>query len=151
MNPYEVVKSRISETVPYAQHTGIELLSVSDGQGEALLPEQKETLNHIATQHAGALFTLGEAASGAAMAGGFLPVLLSVRPVAANATIQYLALAKGPIHAFAKISDTPKSLLKVLSDTGKVQFKVNISMRDEAEAEVATMQVDWHVSKAREN
>lgn len=149
MNPYTLVKTQISETVPYAIHTGIELLSVAEGRGEALLPARDVTLNHIGTQHAGALFTLGEAASGAAMAGGFLPVLLSVRPVAANASIQYSKIAKGPIRASATLSEPAKSLLDSLEAAGKTQFTVNVSMRDEADVEVATMQVDWHISKAK--
>ncbi|MEO9599536.1 DUF4442 domain-containing protein [Parasphingorhabdus sp.] len=147
MNPFDVIKSQLSKTVPYAAHTGIELLSVADGRGEALLPSQETTLNHIGSQHAGALFTLGEAASGAAMAGGFLSVLMTARPVAANANIQYLKVAKGPIRAFSSVSQPTSSLLKVLEEAGKVQFTVDVSMRDLEDMEVATMQVDWHVSK----
>lgn len=83
MTPYDMIREPISKTVPFSSHTGIELISIENGIGEALLPAQDVTLNHIGSQHAGALFTLGEAAS----------------------------------------------------------------MRDEADVEVATMQVDWHVSK----
>lgn len=148
MTPYDMIRERISQTVPFASHTGIELISIENGVGEALLPAKDVTLNHIGSQHAGALFTLGEAASGAAMAGGFLSVLMSVRPVAANATIQYLKVAKGPIRAFAALSRPSDSLLDDLAKSGKIQFAVEVSMRDEAEIEVASMQVDWHVSKA---
>lgn len=148
MTPYDMIRERISQTVPFASHTGIELISIENGIGEALLPAQDVTLNHIGSQHAGALFTLGEAASGAAMAGGFISVLMAVRPVAANASVQYLKVAKGPIRAFAKLSQPAEGLLGELEKSGKVQFAVEVSMRDEAEVEVATMQVDWHVSKA---
>ena len=134
--------------MPYAKHTGIELLSLGDGRGEALLPAQDVTLNHIGSQHAGALFTLGETASGAAMAGGFLPILLSIRPVAANAGIQYKRVARGTIRASASMSRPAQSLMDELEAVGTVQFSVDVSMRDDADTEVATMQVDWHVSKA---
>ncbi|MEP2103326.1 MAG: DUF4442 domain-containing protein [Parasphingorhabdus sp.] len=148
MTPYDMIRESISQTVPFASHTGIELVSIENGIGEALLPAQDVTLNHIGSQHAGALFTLGEAASGAAMAGGFISVLMAVRPVAANASILYLKVAKGPIRAFAKLSDPAEALLHELDEVGKVQFAVEVGMRDEAETEVATMLVDWHVSKA---
>lgn len=142
-----MIRESISQTVPFASHTGVELISIEDGVGEALLPAQDVTLNHIGSQHAGALFSLGEAASGAAMAGGFVSILMAVRPVAANATIRYVKVAKGPIRAFAKLSQPAGNLLSELEEAGKVQFAVEVSMRDEAEEEVATMQVDWHVSK----
>lgn len=148
MTPYDMIRESISQTVPFANHTGVELISIEDGVGETLLPAQDVTLNHIGSQHAGALFTLGEAASGAAMAGGFISVLMAVRPVAANASIRYIKVAKGPIRAFAKLSQPAADLLSELDEAGKVQFAVEVSMRDEAETEVATMQVDWHVSKA---
>ncbi len=148
MTPYDLVKERISETVPYASLTGIQLQSIGDGYGEAFLPAQEATKNHIGTQHAGALFTLGESASGAAMAGGFLPILLSVRPVAAKAEIQYKRVAKGTIRATASVSQPSELLMDELKTTGTVQFSVDVSMRDDADTEVAAMQVDWHVSKA---
>ena len=147
MSPFDQVKSHISKTVPYARYTGVQIVSVADGRGETLLPQQDVTLNHIGSQHAGALFTLGEAASGAAMAGGFLPVLASVRPVAANACIQYVRIAKGPIRAVATLSKSVGLLIDQLNAADKVQFQVNVVMHDESDSEVATMQVDWHLSK----
>merc|ERR1739841_235484 len=44
--------------------------------------------------HAGAMFTLGEAASGAALGGVLGDQLLAVRPVAADASIKYLKTGK---------------------------------------------------------
>lgn len=47
------------------------------------------------------MFTLGEAASGAALAGAFAPVILQVRPVPAGAQITYVKIAKGRLFATA--------------------------------------------------
>jgi acyl-coenzyme A thioesterase PaaI-like protein len=95
------------------------------------------------------LFTLGEAASGAAMAGGFLLVLAKVRPVAATANIQYLKVARGLIRAHARIGEATELLRMRLEEAGKVQFAIAISMTDKGGTEVATMQVEWHVSRLR--
>lgn len=148
MTPYDFVKEQISKTVPYAAHTGVELISIADGTSTARLPERPETLNHIASQHAGALFTLGEAASGAAMAGGFLPVITAVRPVAAKAAIKYVKVAKGTIEASGQVSKPAAELLETLAAEERVQFTVDVIMRDSSGADVAIMSVDWHVSKA---
>lgn len=149
MSQYDAIRRLLSSTVPFAAHAGVELVCVGDGTGEAVLAEQPFTLNHVATQHAGALFTLGEAASGAAMAGGFMPVLAKVRPVAATANIQYLKVARGMIRAHAKIGEATEVLRRRLEEVGKVQFPIEISMTDQAGTKVATMQVDWHVSSLR--
>jgi acyl-coenzyme A thioesterase PaaI-like protein len=106
-------------------------------------------LNHIGTQHAGALFTLGEAASGAAMAGVFAALLLEIRPVAADAAIRYLAVAKGPVRAEASVSDDPDALLNALKTDGKTVFRVRVNMTGEDQVKVAEMTVDWHVSMKR--
>lgn len=145
----ELILEHLKQAVPFANHVGIELLAMDEGKGEARLQERPHGLNHIATHHAGALFTLAEAASGAAMAGTFASVLATVRPVAANASIRYLRPARGTITAAARIDDTVDDLLARLKDAGKVQFRVSVVLRNEDMKEVASMDVDWNVSTLR--
>jgi len=149
MSQYELIKQQISEAVPFAKHTGIELVAVGDGLGEALLPEQETSKNHIGSQHAGALFTLAEAASGAAMAGGFMSLPFAVKSVAAKASIRYLKIAKGAIKANAVTSRATLDLQTELKSQGKVQFSVGVSLRDHSDVEVAIVDVDWHVAKVK--
>lgn len=145
----ELILEHLKQAVPFANHVGVELLSMDEGKGEARLQERPHGLNHVATHHAGALFTLAEAASGAAMAGAFASVLTTVRPVAANASIRYLRPARGTITAAARIDDTVDDLLARLKDAGKVQFRVSVVLRNEDMKEVASMDVDWNVSTLR--
>lgn len=147
MSLYDQMRDTISASVPYAKHTGVQLDTLSNGRAEATLPQQDKTLNHIGTQHAGAMFTLGEAASGAAMAGCFASVLTSIRPVAASAEIKYLKIAKGAIKATASVSRSGDDLLAELDEKGRVLFNVGIDMTDGDGQTVAQMTVDWHVSK----
>jgi acyl-coenzyme A thioesterase PaaI-like protein len=145
----DMILTHLRTAVPFAAHVGVELVSIGDGEGSALLPALDHALNHVGTQHAGALFTLGEAASGIAMAGAFAPVLLSVRPVAAAAHTAYLAPARGPITAHARVDGAPGALRDTLASDGKVRFRVDVTLRDQAGVDVATMQVYWHVSRNR--
>jgi acyl-coenzyme A thioesterase PaaI-like protein len=145
MTLFDMIKAQLGTAVPYATHTGVELLAVAPGAGSAALNQTPTSINHIGSQHGGALFTLGEAASGAAMAGTFADVLLSVRPVAAEATIKYLKIAKGRITAHAKTLEEADILTARLKADGKIKFDVAVSMMDEAAVEVATLQVGWHV------
>lgn len=142
----EMILEHLRHGVPFASHVGVELLSMDEGVGEARLEEQPQGLNHVATHHAGALFTLAEAASGAAMAGAFLPVLATIRPVTANAAIRYLRPARGTITATAQVETPAATLLDQLKASGKVEFRVGVVLRNSTGKEVASMDVDWNVS-----
>jgi acyl-coenzyme A thioesterase PaaI-like protein len=99
---YDLIRKQLGKTVPFARHASVEIEMIDKGRAVARLPFRPEGLNHIGTQHAGALFTVGEAASGAAMAGMFAPILLEIWPVAAEAAIRFLAVAMGPVRAEAR-------------------------------------------------
>ncbi|MEP1521492.1 DUF4442 domain-containing protein [Ascidiaceihabitans sp.] len=147
MNPYDVIKAQLGQVVPFQNHVGIELLEVGDGVASARMTQRKETSNHISTQHAGAMFTLGEAASGAAMAGAMAPVILQVRPVAAKAEIAFTKIAKGTLTAHGKTSQPSAALLDELEKIGKVSFEVQVDIKDEEGDTVVEMRIDWHLSK----
>ncbi|QUJ77730.1 DUF4442 domain-containing protein [Sulfitobacter albidus] len=149
MDPYEMIKAHLGQAVPYATHTGVELIRVADGEAEARMIQRPETENHIKGQHAGAMFTLGEAASGAAVAGALAPVILDMRPVAATAEITYKKFAQGTLTATARTSRPGTELMKEIKDAGKTAFDVDIELRDEAGDPVVEMRVNWYVSPTR--
>ena len=148
MNPYDMIRTHLSTVIPFANHVGVVLGYIADGTATATLEQRTETSNHIQTQHAGAMFTLGEAASGAALAGALAPVILEVRPVASGATISYVKIAKGTLTAHAKTSTAGSELLQTLKDEGKVAFDIDVDIRDGAGDTVVEMKVGWHVRKA---
>lgn len=143
MTPYDMIKAQLGTIVPFQNFVGVELLELVDGKASAQLAQRDETTNHIKTQHAGAMFTLGEAASAAALA----PVILSVRPVAAGATIAYTKIAKGTLTAHAKTSVPSNDLLAKLEADGKVAFEVLVDIQDSDKDTVAEMAITWHVSR----
>ncbi|WP_299374677.1 DUF4442 domain-containing protein [uncultured Tateyamaria sp.] len=147
MNPYDMIKGHLGKAIPFANHVGVELLDIGDGVATAALDQRDETSNHIQTLHAGAMFTLGEAASGAALAGALAPMILQARPVAAGARISYVKIAKGRLTAHAKTSVPGADALAQLQSEGKVAFAVDIDIRDAEDDTVVTMTVDWHVKK----
>lgn len=149
MDMFAVIKAQLGSGVPFAAHTGVTLLAVDDGGASAALEQSPHTSNHIGSQHAGALFTLAEAASGAAMAGAFASQLLSIRPVAAAAQIRYLRIAKGRITAHARVEGDPEALRAALTSTRTVQFPVRVTLQDETDTQVADMMVEWNVRDAK--
>jgi uncharacterized protein (TIGR00369 family) len=146
---HEIIKAQMASTVPFVSFVGIELLELASGRAVAALDQRPETSNHLSTMHAGALFTLGETASGAAMAGTFAAMLLQVRPVAAEAQVRYLKVAKGRVQAMAKTTEPPETILASLEQDGVVRFTVDVDLIDAADAIVATMTIGWHISRRR--
>jgi len=146
---YEIIRKQLADSVPFAKHCSVELQSIGDARAEARLPERPELMNHIGSQHAAAMFALAETASGGAMAGAFAPILLTVRPVAAEARIQYLKVAKGPLTALATIEEDGATLRARMETDGKVRFPVRVDIRDQAGESVAAMTVEWYVSPKR--
>lgn len=143
--PFEMIRAHLSQAVPFANTVGVVLGPITKGSAEATLEQRPETSNHIQSQHAGAMFTLGEAASGAALAGALAPVILQSRPVAKDAKISFLKIAKGTLTAHAKPSRPSADLLSELSEVGKVVFDVSVQILDSDREMVAEMKVTWHV------
>lgn len=142
---YTMMKTFFEENVPYARHSGIELLEIADGHGSAQLPDSRETQNHMGTQHAGALFTLGEAASGAASVSLFADKVLMVKAAIASATIEYVRSARGVIRAFGKLLQPGEEILEEFNSEGRVSFTVDVRMLDSKDREVAKMEVHWSI------
>ena len=146
--PYDMIRAHLGTAVPFANTVGIELTALGDGTGTATLEQSPETSNHIGSQHAGAMFTLGEAASGAAVAGALAPVILQSRPVAKEARIAYVKIAKGLLTATAKTSRPGADLLAELQSEGKTVFDVTVDICDADGDTVCEMSVAWHVRPA---
>jgi uncharacterized protein (TIGR00369 family) len=146
MTHFDALKAQLATAVPFAAHVGIVLQTIGAGTATATLDQSHSTSNHIATFHAGALFTLAEAASGAAMAGMFLERLAALRPVAASATIDFLKPARGAVTAHASVDESRDALFAALDSEGKVRFAVSVRIEDAEGREVARMSVDWHVA-----
>jgi acyl-coenzyme A thioesterase PaaI-like protein len=143
---YDALKKGLAEAVPFVGMLELEYVEIGPGSATVRLPERAELANHVGSQHAGALFTVAETASGAAFVGGFAERLGEITPLARSARINYEKLAKGPIDASAKL-DGVEGLLATLDADGKVEFAIDVELVDGSGQRVATATVDWHVRK----
>lgn len=143
---YGILKTRLAEIIPLNTLLGIEIVSIGDGVAEARLPFRQEITNHIGTVHATAIFGLAEAASGGAMSGAFAPIVTSIRPVAAQAVVEFSKIARTDLRAHARTSLDPRELKDTLTQHGKVVFDVAVSVHDNADTEIGRVTISWHVS-----
>ena len=144
---YEAVRQGLEQAIPYNRYIGLDVAEIADGRGVVRLPDDERLHNHVGSQHAGALFSAGEAASGGAFVGAFAERMGEITPLARTAEISYLKLARGTITATGTLGEAKDSLLERLDADGKVEFPVKVEMTDGDGNTVASMTVNWHVRK----
>lgn len=148
MNGTELAAA-LAAAVPFNRHLALEYASVEPGKAEVRLADREEHRNHIGTLHAGALFTVAEAASGAAFVAAFAAQLADVVPVVESAEIRYSAPARGTVTATATLAAAYEDLLEELAREGKTRPPVEVRLVDGSGREVAVMKVRWNVRKKR--
>ena len=146
---YEKIRQQMMATLPFVRLLGISIDEIGAGTSKVSMPDDPKLHNHLGTQHAGALFTLAETASGAAMAGGFADLILGLRPVAKESRIQYQKVAKGATHATGRVPGDMAALKAQLKAGGKVAFPVEVDIFDAQGTLAAQVQVDWYLSEKR--
>lgn len=144
---YTAVAAGLSQAIPFNVHLGLETTSVAPDSGSVRLPDDGKLQNHVGSQHAGALFAAGEAASGAAFVGAFLDAMGEITPLAERASISYKKLARGEITATASFREDADALKAKLREAGRIRFPVQVQMTDAGGEVVAEMTVDWYVRR----
>jgi acyl-coenzyme A thioesterase PaaI-like protein len=144
---YEAMRAGLEQAIPFNRHVGLEVVELGDARGVVRLPDDQQLRNHVGSQHAGALFAAGEAASGGAFVATFGERLGEVTPLAESAEITYRKIARGPITATGTLSTTLDDLLDELDNEGYVRFPVAVELTNGAGEVVAEMTVHWYVRK----
>src|SRR5919107_524902 len=142
MTDFDLIAKGMSQAVPFVGHLGLE---ITEGEATVVMPERPELLNHVGSQHAGALFTVAETASGAAFVGAFAERMGDLVPLARSAEISYEKVAKGPVTAKAKLGISAAKAHETLDADGKVEFPCDVELTDADGAVVAAANVRWHV------
>src|ERR1700742_4775492 len=122
----------MSQVVPFVGYLDLRIEEIAAGEATVVLPDKPELHNHVGTQHAGALFTVAETASGAAFVGVFAERMGEVRPLARSAEISYEKIAKGESKARATLGVPAEEALGKLDADGVVEFPCEIELSDAA-------------------
>jgi uncharacterized protein (TIGR00369 family) len=142
---FDAIAKGMEMAVPFVGHLGIEIVDVGAGEATVRLPRRPELSNHVGSQHAGALFTAAETASGAAFVGAFAIRMGDVTPLARAAEINYERIANGAITATGKLGIDAAEALATLDEEGKVEFPCEVELTDGDGKRVATATIRWHV------
>lgn len=144
---YDAIRGGLQEAVPFNSHLGLEIAEVGAGVGVVKLPDRSELRNHVGSQHAGALFAAGEAASGAAFIGALGDRLGEFTALVRDASIRYGKVAQGTITATGKLDQDADELIAALDEDGEVNFSVEVELANAHSDAVAAMTVNWSVKK----
>jgi acyl-coenzyme A thioesterase PaaI-like protein len=139
------IVSFFNNAMPFAKHVGVKVVCASNGEAEALLPDHPDLLNHIASQHAAALFAVAEVASGAAMASVFADLLGSAVPLVREASISYKKIARGTIRARAFTTETVDDIRKRFYEAGRALFNIEVKLHRLDGVEVAVASFSWSI------
>lgn len=142
------VAAGILQAVPFARTLGIEFVEVApeaDGGVRAVvrLPDTPATHNHVGGPHAGAMFTLGETASGAVVLAAFGQLLDRAVPLAVRAEIAYRKLALGAVRATARLARPASEVVAELESGQRPEFGVEVEIATEDGTPTSTMTVIW--------
>jgi uncharacterized protein (TIGR00369 family) len=133
----------LTATVPMARTLGLEYLETSAEQAVLRLPDQPDFHNHVGGPHAGAMFTLGESASGAVVLAAFGEQLSRAVPLAVRADIAYRKLAKGPVTATAVLNRPAAEVVAELDRGERPEFTVGVEITREDGAVTGEMTIVW--------
>lgn len=133
----------LSATVPMARTLNLEYGEVTAERAVVRMPDQPDFHNHVGGPHAGAMFTLGESASGAIVLAAFGDQLSRAVPLAVRAEIGYKKLAMGPVTATATLGRPVADVVAELDAGKRPEFPVTIAIQREDQAITGEMTVVW--------
>ena len=93
--------------------------------------------------HAGAMFTLGESASGAVVLAAFGHVLDRAVPLPVTASVHFRKIAMGSVLATARLGGVPAEVLAELDAGQRPEFPVEVEVRTEDGTLTSSLTVIW--------
>ena len=123
----------------YSGTVGARVIHLEPGSSRLLMRDRAAVRNHLRSVHATALVTLGELASGLALATA-LPS--DARAIVTGLEIDYLRKARGLLTAHGTAPIPPSS--------ERAEYVARASIRDASGEEVASVRVQWLVGPESE-
>jgi acyl-coenzyme A thioesterase PaaI-like protein len=144
----EQIPAALTAMVPFIQTVGLTLHDVGPGVATARLASRREVHNHLATVHAGALYTVGESASGAVVLGLLGDQLPGVFIALKGASVRHTKAKAGDLRAVAQLDGDAATVRADYLRDGKVDFDVRVAFDVEG-VEVASIAYTWSARAPR--
>lgn len=142
-----ILRQQLNSVVPFNRTVGVEVIEIEAGRAVARLQQTAAVANHVGTLHAGALFTLADAASGAAVVGLYADEIGRATLVVASSEVTFSRPARGTITAVAAADEERPAVEERLSRDGRAELLVKVGLTDVEGREVARASVHWHIRR----
>ncbi|MDJ1135619.1 DUF4442 domain-containing protein [Streptomyces iconiensis] len=133
----------MAATVPMVRTLNLEFTETTSERAVVSLPDQDAFHNHVGGPHAGAMFTLGESASGAIVLTAFGDQLSRAVPLTVSSEITYKKLAKGRVTATAELGRSVAEIVAELDRGERPEFPVHITLTREDGSVSGEMSIVW--------
>jgi acyl-coenzyme A thioesterase PaaI-like protein len=145
MTDTDALNAGLLDAVPFAATLGLRLVAADPAAGRAVvrLPDSPALYNHVGGPHAGALFGLGETASGAVVLAVFAEQLSRAVPLTVRATVNYRRFARGTVTATATLARPAAEILAELDAGVRPEFPVDVEIATEDGTVTADLTVEW--------
>src|SRR5205085_7156573 len=130
------VKRLLEESIPFLRKTGVRLEEASGSEARLRLPLEEGNLGSGGLVHAGAIFTLAEAAATALGLQAFDPGQFSL--VGKAGEVKFRRPARGDLWALARLDhEVLEATRERGSSEGKVDVAVPVAVTDQAGERIA--------------
>ncbi len=134
--PTGEIKRLVEEESPFLKKTGLRFEDGSPTEARVRLPLLPDNLNQAGAVHAGAIFTLAEAAAATLGSCAFDPAVLTF--ITKSVEMRYRRPGKGDLWGQARLDhDTAEAAHQRTSTEGKVDVPVPVEVADQAGEPVA--------------
>ncbi|MDI3388074.1 DUF4442 domain-containing protein [Streptomyces sp. B-S-A8] len=133
----------LAATVPMVRTLNLEYAETTPERAVLRLPDDPDYRNHVGGPHAGAIFTLGESASGAIVLAAFGDQLSRAVPLPVTADIAFKKIATGSVTATATLGRPIADVLAELDEGKRPEFPVTVAVTREDGAVTTEMTVIW--------
>lgn len=137
------VVAEFYQEVPMAKTMGLQMDVVTPTRSVVRLPDQQPYHNHLGGSHAGAIFTLGESASGVMVLAAFGDELPRVLPLALQAQVSYLRVGRGDLTATADMPHSHEEIVAEIDAGNQPHFEIPVTIQNADRQVVAEMRVVW--------
>lgn len=122
----DAIKAMLPKLVPFVKFIGLTIDEVGEGSASASLKSRSEVHNHLGTMHAGALYTVGESATGAVVLSLFGDLFPNVFIALKHAEVTHTKARAGDLIAKATLVGDAKAIRDGFDADGKADFDVEV-------------------------
>lgn len=130
--------------IPFNRPHRFRIKKLEKGAAVVFSPNRSANRNHLGTQHACALATVGEFAAGLALLGAFRPT--EYRLIMSRMEVEYSRRAVGGIQATARLNAAElASIESALRSEGRTEYLVETDLVDDQGEGVACVRTRWQI------